>query len=183
MFIVLCAFSFYLGGVLFSDGNKLLTQNAVSALLSNKKTSSHSSSLQPKISTFPECGIDSQDFTPCTDPKVHQHIFQLTIFDLAYLFLLINLSMFYSRYGKSSATIASLSWNATVLQFSKGRSAWCLRPTVTRSQSDGPKVETSVGTGNLAHLLTYFKLKISLSIMFCIVCQERAVWLDKQSEV
>lgn len=68
MFIVLCGFSFYLGGIFFSEKNKFTTKIAVQSAQSRKDTAV--SPLQIKPLTFPECGIDYQDYTPCTDPKV-----------------------------------------------------------------------------------------------------------------
>ncbi|XP_078437604.1 S-adenosyl-L-methionine-dependent methyltransferases superfamily protein [Wolffia australiana] len=72
MFIVLCGFSFYLGGIFNSGGDNIFGKNSISADLSQKKLSPKStisSSLEIKPSVFPECGLDYQDYTPCTDPK------------------------------------------------------------------------------------------------------------------
>ncbi|CAA7406495.1 unnamed protein product [Spirodela intermedia] len=65
--IVLCGFSFYLGGIYFSEGKKLFTRNAATAEGASVK--SFSTSLQIKATIFPECSSDFQDYTPCTDPK------------------------------------------------------------------------------------------------------------------
>jgi SAM-dependent methyltransferase len=80
--IVLCAFSFYLGGV-YSTGRSLLDaiQPAPTLLTlgtTAAATDRHSSD-QPHPATtstavavavaFPECPADFQDYTPCTDPK------------------------------------------------------------------------------------------------------------------
>ncbi|KAF8645099.1 hypothetical protein HU200_066205 [Digitaria exilis] len=76
--IVLCAFSFYLGGV-YSTGRSLLDsiQPAPTLLtLGTTTVTSHrsSSDKQPQSTAvatvaFPECPADFQDYTPCTDPK------------------------------------------------------------------------------------------------------------------
>ena len=68
-FVVLCGFSFYLGGIYCSEKNKFTTTKVeVSSAQSRKDTAI--SPLQIKPLAFPECGIDYQDYTPCTDPKV-----------------------------------------------------------------------------------------------------------------
>ncbi|KAG2539005.1 hypothetical protein PVAP13_9NG377000 [Panicum virgatum] len=79
--IVLCAFSFYLGGV-YSTGRSLLDsiQPAPTLLaLGTTATQQSSALVQPAPSTtatalaavsFPECPADFQDYTPCTDPRL-----------------------------------------------------------------------------------------------------------------
>ncbi|ONK57359.1 uncharacterized protein A4U43_C10F19280 [Asparagus officinalis] len=67
MFVVLCGFSFYLGGIFCSEKNRFSTKVAVPTAQSRKDTAL--SPLQVKPIAFPECGIDYQDYTPCTDPK------------------------------------------------------------------------------------------------------------------
>jgi len=66
--IVLCGFSFYLGGVFKSGNNGVDVINTIQKSLDSPKQSS--GSLQIKPFSFPECGNDYQDYTPCTDPKV-----------------------------------------------------------------------------------------------------------------
>ncbi|RLN18483.1 putative methyltransferase PMT21 [Panicum miliaceum] len=77
--ILLCAFSFYLGGV-YSTGRSLLDsiQPAPTLLTLGTTAAQQSSALaQPAQSTttavaavsFPECPADFQDYTPCTDPR------------------------------------------------------------------------------------------------------------------
>lgn len=76
LFLVLCAFSFYLGGVYCSDK----TGSIVKPEMSNEQPqTTHvqtdiyltGNAAPPKIKFFPECTIDYQDHTPCTDPKVY----------------------------------------------------------------------------------------------------------------
>lgn len=84
MLIVLCGYSFYLGG-LFFPMRKLHTKDVsqavqlcedVTASLSAKPTESQlskavtSASLQVTQIDFPECSGNYNDYTPCTDPKV-----------------------------------------------------------------------------------------------------------------
>lgn len=66
-FIALCGFSFYLGGI-FCSGKDGVVVNTIQKTLDSPKQSS--GSLQIKPISFPECSIDYQDYTPCTDPKV-----------------------------------------------------------------------------------------------------------------
>ncbi|AES95571.1 methyltransferase PMT16, putative [Medicago truncatula] len=65
--IVLCGFSFYLGGVFKSGNNGVDVINTIQKSLDSPKQSS--GSLQIKPFSFPECSNDYQDYTPCTDPK------------------------------------------------------------------------------------------------------------------
>ncbi|XP_031483086.1 probable methyltransferase PMT20 [Nymphaea colorata] len=65
--LLLCALSFYLGGVFCSDKHKLLERPVVVAPQTPKKVAVTSPQLKSVV--FPECGIDHQDYTPCTDPK------------------------------------------------------------------------------------------------------------------
>ncbi|KAK4435556.1 putative methyltransferase PMT20 [Sesamum alatum] len=67
MFVVLCGFSFYLGGIFCSEKGKYATQEVSKKVESPKETAA--GSLQIKSVTFPECSPDFQDYTPCTDPK------------------------------------------------------------------------------------------------------------------
>ncbi|KAG9452867.1 hypothetical protein H6P81_005771 [Aristolochia fimbriata] len=67
MFIVLCGFSFYLGGVFFSERNRVIIKESSRSVPTSK--SSSVSPLQMKPVVFPECSSDYQDYTPCTDPR------------------------------------------------------------------------------------------------------------------
>lgn len=70
VFIVLCGFSFYLGGIFCSDKNNLLIKSTIGAVQS--KTEATPVSFQAnKPVVFPDCSSDYQDYTPCTDPKVY----------------------------------------------------------------------------------------------------------------
>lgn len=68
MFVVLCGFSFYLGGIFCSEKERFVTKEVEKAVLSPKESSS--SPLQIKSVAFPECSREYQDYTPCTDPRV-----------------------------------------------------------------------------------------------------------------
>ncbi|KHN11837.1 Putative methyltransferase PMT20 [Glycine soja] len=65
-FIALCGFSFYLGGIFCSGKDSVVVNNIQMALDSPKESSG---SLQVKPISFPECSLDYQDYTPCTDPR------------------------------------------------------------------------------------------------------------------
>ncbi|KAK6158523.1 hypothetical protein DH2020_005837 [Rehmannia glutinosa] len=67
MFLVLCGFSFYLGGIFCSEKDKYVTQEVNKEVEPSKETAG--GPLQIKAVTFPECSADLQDYTPCTDPK------------------------------------------------------------------------------------------------------------------
>ncbi|KAK3157281.1 hypothetical protein QOZ80_2AG0118670 [Eleusine coracana subsp. coracana] len=71
--IVLCAFSFYLGGI-YSTGRSLLDaiQPAPPLLTLATTTSTFQQRQSSKglmAVSFPECPAELQDYTPCTDPK------------------------------------------------------------------------------------------------------------------
>lgn len=68
MFIVLCGFSFYLGRIFCSEKDRFEAADVTKAVESSRETVV--SPLQTKSIAFPECSIDYQDYTPCTDPKV-----------------------------------------------------------------------------------------------------------------
>lgn len=68
MFIVLCGFSFYLGGIYCSEKDGFLKKDVTPQVQPHRSTSV--APLQIKSVTFPECSSDYQDYTPCTDPKV-----------------------------------------------------------------------------------------------------------------
>ncbi|XP_027079710.1 probable methyltransferase PMT20 [Coffea arabica] len=65
MFIVLCGFSFYLGGIFCSEKDRYETVE--DAIESTKSIAA--GPLQINDVSFPECGLDYQDYTPCTDPR------------------------------------------------------------------------------------------------------------------
>lgn len=68
--VVLCGISFYLGGVFYSGKQSLLNNNHND--VSNEVESlevTAGGSLQNADTSFPECSLDFQDYTPCTDPK------------------------------------------------------------------------------------------------------------------
>nr|XP_043627526.1 probable methyltransferase PMT21 [Erigeron canadensis]XP_043627527.1 probable methyltransferase PMT21 [Erigeron canadensis] len=68
MFVVLCGFSFYLGGIFCSNNNGFMgTGEVVKSVESPQKTAS--TPVQVKSVSFPQCSADMQDYTPCTDPK------------------------------------------------------------------------------------------------------------------
>ncbi|WOK99057.1 putative methyltransferase PMT21 [Canna indica] len=67
MVLVLCGFSFYLGGIYQSEKNMIIKKDTRAPVPSRKETAL--APLQLKFVDFPECGIDYQDYTPCTDPK------------------------------------------------------------------------------------------------------------------
>lgn len=72
LFIALCGFSFYLGGIFCSERNKIeakdVTSTTTKVVASPKEPTV--SPIQIKSVSFPECGPGFQDYTPCTDPKV-----------------------------------------------------------------------------------------------------------------
>ncbi|KAG8375197.1 hypothetical protein BUALT_Bualt10G0075300 [Buddleja alternifolia] len=67
MFIVLCGFSFYLGGIFCSEKDKYETPEVKKSVETSTETSK--GPLQIKSVTFTQCDADMQDYTPCTDPK------------------------------------------------------------------------------------------------------------------
>lgn len=68
LFVVLCGFSFYLGGIFCSEKNRFEVRDVTKAVPSPKESAV--APLQIKSVTFPECSSDYQDYTPCTDPRV-----------------------------------------------------------------------------------------------------------------
>lgn len=72
MLIVLCGFSFYLGGIFCSEKNKFDSENNQIARSSENESpkDSTTSSLQVKSAAFTQCSAEFQDYTPCTDPTV-----------------------------------------------------------------------------------------------------------------
>ncbi|KAF4359408.1 hypothetical protein CsatB_003494 [Cannabis sativa] len=70
MFVVLCGFSFYLGGIFCSEKHRFYTNEAKDAVkVVQSSFNSAASSLQVKSVSFPQCSGEYQDYTPCTDPK------------------------------------------------------------------------------------------------------------------
>ncbi|PKI49955.1 hypothetical protein CRG98_029629, partial [Punica granatum] len=69
LLILLCGFSFYLGGIFCSEKNLDLRNlyNVAKAVPAPKESAV--SPLQIKSVSFPECSIEYQDYTPCTDPQ------------------------------------------------------------------------------------------------------------------
>jgi len=66
--VVLCGFSFYTGIIFCSEKDRLLSIYDQISIGSPKELSINP--LQIKYISFPECSIDFQDYTPCTDPRV-----------------------------------------------------------------------------------------------------------------
>ena len=68
IFVVLCGSSFYMGIIFCSEKDRFLS------IYSEKSIESHKESsiipLQIKYISYPECSIDFQDYTPCTNPRV-----------------------------------------------------------------------------------------------------------------
>ncbi|KAJ4773508.1 S-adenosyl-L-methionine-dependent methyltransferases superfamily protein [Rhynchospora pubera] len=69
MFMVLCGFSFYLGGIYCSEKNRFFKKDTAPLIHGHKDTATAVAPLQIKAVNFPECGLEFQDYTPCTDPK------------------------------------------------------------------------------------------------------------------
>ena len=72
MFVVLCGFSFYLGGIFCSEKEKFATNEVAKAVENPKEKAAipAAGALQIKAVKFDECPADFQDYTPCTDPRV-----------------------------------------------------------------------------------------------------------------
>ncbi|URD96721.1 hypothetical protein MUK42_30359 [Musa troglodytarum] len=66
-FIVLCGFSFYLGGIFCSEKNRYFKQDEASIVQSQQETTVDP--LKIEYVEFSECSLNYQDYTPCTDPK------------------------------------------------------------------------------------------------------------------
>ncbi|KAJ0769044.1 putative S-adenosyl-L-methionine-dependent methyltransferase [Helianthus annuus] len=66
--LVLCHFSFYLGGLFCSMKYEFVTKEIAKSIESSEMTLS--SSVQVEFVSFPQCSAKLQDYTPCTDPKV-----------------------------------------------------------------------------------------------------------------
>ncbi|XP_051129627.1 probable methyltransferase PMT20 [Andrographis paniculata] len=67
MFILLCSLSFYLGGMFCSEKDILVARDISKGIGTSKGITT--SPLQIREVTFPECGPEFHDYTPCTDPK------------------------------------------------------------------------------------------------------------------
>ena len=67
LLVVLCSVSFYLGKVYCPEKDRIVANGIGKAAVSSKTAVNP---LQVKSVSFPECGIDYQDYTPCTDPNV-----------------------------------------------------------------------------------------------------------------
>lgn len=89
MFIVLCGFSFYLGGIFCSEKDRYVTKNVEDIVESSPKATATLSPLQTKDVTFTDCGIEYQDYTPCTDPKV---IIFLSVSDFTSFSIVISIN-------------------------------------------------------------------------------------------
>lgn len=83
MFIVLCGFSFYLGGIFCSEKNSFVTEEVVKSVESPKKTVS--TPIQVKSVSFSQCSADLQDYTPCTDPKVWCYFSFMSLFEFIFI--------------------------------------------------------------------------------------------------
>lgn len=83
MFVVLCGLSFYLGGIFCSEKNRISGEQVSKPVESKEVEPTVSGAVQVKSVSFPECGAELQDYTPCTDPKVYG----FTGFLIACLFL------------------------------------------------------------------------------------------------
>ncbi|KAL1829868.1 hypothetical protein ACET3Z_008280 [Daucus carota] len=66
LLVVLCSVSFYLGKVYCPEKDRIVATGIGKAAVSSKTAVNP---LQVKSVSFPECGINYQDYTPCTDPN------------------------------------------------------------------------------------------------------------------
>ncbi|XP_030535389.1 probable methyltransferase PMT21 [Rhodamnia argentea] len=70
LLVMLCGFSFYLGGIFCSGKDRFESVDVKDVAKSvSDPEESMSSPLQIKSVSFPECSSDYQDYTPCTDPR------------------------------------------------------------------------------------------------------------------
>ncbi|WOL04346.1 putative methyltransferase PMT20 isoform X1 [Canna indica] len=67
LFVFLCGFSFYLGGIFCSERNQYFKQDK--APKTRLQQYSAVAPLKINYTEFSECSLDYQDYTPCTDPK------------------------------------------------------------------------------------------------------------------
>lgn len=63
LLLVFCSLSFYLGKI-------FCNQNSRFEAVEVTDVSREGSALKMKFISFPECSIEYQDYTPCTDPRV-----------------------------------------------------------------------------------------------------------------
>ena len=68
IFVVLCGSSFYMGIIFCSEKDIFLSIYSAKSIESHKESSIIP--LQIKYISYPECSIDFQDYTPCTNPRV-----------------------------------------------------------------------------------------------------------------
>ncbi|XP_042403490.1 probable methyltransferase PMT20 isoform X1 [Zingiber officinale] len=67
VFLFLCGFSFYLGGIFCSEKNRYFKRDDAPVIQSYHDIGV--APLKVKHVEFGECSLDHQDYTPCTDPK------------------------------------------------------------------------------------------------------------------
>ncbi|OIV92951.1 hypothetical protein TanjilG_20613 [Lupinus angustifolius] len=81
--IVLCGLSFYLGGMQCNTKNDGVLTNTNDNDNDIDLPKQNLGSLQVRPINFPECSIDLQDYTPCTDPKRWRKygIYRLTLLE------------------------------------------------------------------------------------------------------
>ncbi|PKA45973.1 putative methyltransferase PMT21 [Apostasia shenzhenica] len=65
--IVLCGFSFYLGGIFCYEKNRFFSMVSIPTTVARKETTATPLQIGPV--TFADCGANYQDYTPCTDPR------------------------------------------------------------------------------------------------------------------
>lgn len=70
--VVLCGFSFYLGGIFCSEKDTYATKEVNRE--DETSIGNSAGSLQTRGNSFTECSADYQDYTPCTDPRVFDYI-------------------------------------------------------------------------------------------------------------
>lgn len=70
LLVLLCGFSFYLGGIFCSEKDGYVSKDIAEDAESQSEINAGSGHIQIKPISFPECSSDYQDYTPCTDPKV-----------------------------------------------------------------------------------------------------------------
>lgn len=75
IFVTICGFAFYLGKLFCSENKISLNDSKI-----DKDVFIAPLRITPV--EFPECGMEYQDYTPCTDPKVYRLILILCWFIL-----------------------------------------------------------------------------------------------------
>lgn len=126
MFVVLCGFSFYLGGIFCSEknrfGNMDAAKHVTKAVQSPKEPVA--APLQVKSVVFPECSSDFQDYTPCTDPKVLFPNTLSTVESRTRICISNSVKVIYSdRGGRNMVPTGLHLWNVIVLLALKERNA------------------------------------------------------------